>query len=172
MVASIVVIMGVSGSGKSTVGRLLANALGWDFVEGDDFHAPASVAKMAAGSELNDDDRWPWLARIAQWIDEELGAGRCGVVTCSALKRTYRDVLRRPAVVFVHLSVPPAELEHRLAARAGHFMPASLLRTQLATLEPPDDDERIVSVMATDDAGSTAASIRSRISHAQAREWH
>ncbi|MDA8067428.1 MAG: gluconokinase [Actinomycetota bacterium] len=167
MVASVVVLMGVSGSGKSTVGKELARQLGWDFAEGDDFHAPASIAKMAAGHELTDDDRWPWLRQIADWIEHELSAGRCGVITCSALRRVYRDVLRRPGVVFVHLSVPPEELAQRLTERTGHFMPASLLRSQLETLETPEEEEQAVIVEATGDASATAGSIRIAIGHGQ-----
>lgn len=170
MVASIVVLMGVSGSGKSTVGQELAQQLGWDFAEGDDFHAPASIAKMAAGHELTDDDRWPWLRRIADWIEHELSARRCGVITCSALRRVYRDVLRRPGVVFVHLSVPPAELSQRLTERTGHFMPASLLRSQLEALEPPNKEEQAVIVEVTGDTGSTARLIRIAVGHAQTHD--
>jgi gluconokinase len=138
---SVLVVMGVSGAGKSTVARRLASRLGWDFEEGDALHPAANVAKMAAGEALSDADRVPWLAAVASWIDAELEADRRGVITCSALKRRYRDELRRPGVLFVLLDVPRAELERRLQRRRGHFMPASLLDSQLATLEPPATDE-------------------------------
>jgi carbohydrate kinase (thermoresistant glucokinase family) len=142
--------MGVSGSGKSTVGARLAQRLGWDFAEGDDFHPAANVAKMAAGQPLSDADREPWLAAIAAWIDAELQAGHRGVITCSALKRDYRDKLRRADVRFVYLRVARAELERRLTGRPGHFMPATLLDSQLAALEPPSADEAALTVDADD----------------------
>ncbi|MEU2039950.1 gluconokinase [Nocardia niwae] len=134
--------MGVSGSGKTTVGTALAEALGVEYAEGDDFHSPANIAKMAAGTPLDDDDRAPWLDALAAWMAGRSGRG--GVVTCSALKRVYRDRLRASAsdAFFLHLEVPRGELRRRLVARHGHFMPASLLDAQLATLEPLDADER------------------------------
>lgn len=142
--------MGVSGSGKSTVGARLAQRLGWDFAEGDDLHPAANVAKMAAGQPLTDADREPWLAAVAAWIDGELQAGRRGVITCSALKRHYRNQLRRTDVRFVYLRVARRELERRLAGRPGHFMPPSLLDSQLAALEPPAADEAALTVEADD----------------------
>ena len=155
--------MGVSGAGKSTVARMLAGELGWDFAEGDDLHPPANVAKMAAGQPLTDADRAPWLEQVASWIDAEIGAGRCGVITCSALKRAYRDTLRRPEVLFAYLSVPRSELERRLVCRPGHFMPASLLDSQLAALEPPAADEQAIVVDAGGDPQRAVDSIRSRV---------
>src|ERR1700722_14634472 len=131
MAGSVVVVMGVAGAGKSTVAQGLAHELGWDFAEGDDFHPAANVAKMAAGEPLTDVDRLPWLEGIAGWIDGEIAAGRCAVIACSALKRVYRDALRRPEVLFVYLSVPRAELDRRVSGREGHFMPASLLDSPL-----------------------------------------
>ncbi len=138
--------MGVAGCGKSTVGRVLADRLGWDFGEGDDLHPAANVAKMAAGRPLTDGDRRPWLALVRGWIDEHVAAGQPGVLTCSALKRAYRDVLRDPHVVFVHLSGGRAQLAARLAARRGHYMPVALLDSQLADLEPPGPDEQALTV--------------------------
>lgn len=137
----IVVMMGVSGSGKSSVGAALAQSLGWPFEEGDDLHPPENRAKMAAGLPLTDADRGPWLDRVADWMHGRFGAG--GVVSCSALRRAYRDRLRQadPDVRFVLVDPGRAELERRLAARKGHFMPASLLDSQLATLERPAADE-------------------------------
>jgi gluconokinase len=142
----VLVLMGVSGSGKSTVAALLAGRLGWPFVEGDDLHPAANVAKMAAGHPLDDNDRWPWLAKIAAWIQERHAAGESGVVTCSALKRRYRDVLRGPGVRFVDLVGTKEQIAERLLARHGHFMPASLLDSQFADLEPPDPDEDALTV--------------------------
>ena len=144
--ARVVIVMGVSGAGKSTVARRLAEALGWDFAEGDELHPAANVAKMAAGQPLSDVDRQPWLLRVADWIEAELEARRSGVITCSALKRRYRDMLRRPEVVFVYLEVSRAELARRVQARAGHFMPASLLDSQLEALEPPGADEQALRI--------------------------
>lgn len=166
MTATVVVIMGVSGAGKSTIARCLADELGWDFAEGDDLHPTANVAKMAAGSPLTDADRKPWLDQVAHWIDAELEAGRSGVITCSALKRSYRDRLRRPRVLFVHLSVPRAELERRLRIRAGHFMPASLLDSQLAALQPPAGDESAIVIDATGGPQRAVELIRERLREA------
>jgi len=135
-----VVVMGVSGSGKSTVGRLLAARLGVPFVEGDDLHPEASVAKMAAGIPLDDADRAPWLDAVAAELDRPV------VVSCSALRRSYRDRLRRaaPGLRLLYLRGPRELLASRLAHRSGHFMPVSLLESQLATLEEPAPDERAV----------------------------
>jgi gluconokinase/shikimate kinase len=142
----VLVLMGVSGSGKSTVAGLLAGRLAWDLEEGDDLHPPANVAKMAAGHPLTDEDRWPWLDRVAGWIGEHTDAGRPGVITCSALKRRYRDVLRGEHVVFVYLAGTHDQIAARLTARHGHYMPASLLDSQFAALEPPTPDERFVTI--------------------------
>ena len=138
-----VVVMGVSGAGKSTVGPPLAAALGVPFADGDAFHPPANVAKMAAGTPLTDEDRWPWLAAIAAWLaGQEAG----GVVACSALRRAYRDRLREACagVRFVHLAGERSLIGTRLASRAGHFMPASLLESQFATLEDPAGEPDVV----------------------------
>ncbi|WP_245155959.1 gluconokinase [Nocardioides sp. 503] len=135
-----VVVMGVSGSGKSTVGAALAQRLRAPFADADDFHPEANVAKMTAGHALDDDDRRPWLEAIGVWLAaHEAG----GVMTCSALKRAYRDQLRAhaPATTFVHLHGERAVITRRQATRPGHFMPASLLDSQFATLEPLEDDE-------------------------------
>jgi gluconokinase len=138
-----VVVMGVSGSGKTTVALRLVGGLGWPFVEGDEFHPADNVAKMHSGHALDDDDRWPWLEAVARWIGEREAAAEDAVVTCSALKRSYRDVLRRdhPSVWFAHVSASPTALRERVETRGGHYMPASLLDSQLATLEPLDPDE-------------------------------
>ncbi|MGD9987991.1 gluconokinase [Pseudonocardia sp.] len=137
------VVAGVAGSGKSTVARAVAERTGWAFVEGDDLHPEANRRKMAAGVPLDDADRLPWLRRIADWVGAREQEGRSAVVACSALRRRYRDLLRdgHPSVRFALLEVPADVLDARLRARQGHFMPASLLGSQLATLEPLDPDE-------------------------------
>ena len=142
----VLVLMGVSGCGKSTVAALLAGRLGWDFEEGDDLHPPANIAKMAAGHALDDEDRQPWLEQVAAWIRERTDAGRPGIITCSALKRSYRDVLRGDRVEFVYLAGTREQIAKRLAARHGHFMPAALLDSQFAALEPPTPDENAITV--------------------------
>ncbi|MGK5446981.1 gluconokinase [Streptomyces radiopugnans] len=133
--------MGVSGSGKTTVGTALAERLGVPYAEADDFHPPENVAKMASGVPLTDEDRAPWLDAIAAWLKAQDGEG--GVVTCSALKRAYRDRLRRaaPEVFFLHLDGSPELIGERLSGRTGHFMPSALLRSQFETLEALDADE-------------------------------
>lgn len=138
-----VVLTGVSGVGKSSVAAEVVSATGWAFVEGDALHSRPNRARMAAGQPLGDTHRAPWLRALAAWIGQQEGAGRNAVLTCSALRRSYRDTLRtgHPSVWFVHLTVSPSELERRLVARTGHFMPASLLASQLATLEPLQSDE-------------------------------
>ncbi|MDQ1121663.1 gluconokinase [Microbacterium trichothecenolyticum] len=144
--APVLVFMGPAGTGKSTVAGMLAGRLGWDFQEGDDLHPAENVAKMAAGHALNDDDRWPWLDRVAAWIDGQIAIGRPGVITCSALKRSYRDVLRRDPVSFVLLMGDPALVLQRLMRRQGHFMPPALLTSQFETLEMPDADEQAIRI--------------------------
>jgi gluconokinase len=138
-----VVLMGVAGSGKSTVMERMAERFGWPSAEADSFHSAANVAKMSAGRPLTDDDRWPWLRAIATWIGERERHAEAAVVTCSALRRSYRDLLRdgHPSVRFVHLAVDPEVLEQRMAQRRGHYMPASLLGSQLDTLEPLEPGE-------------------------------
>lgn len=137
------VVMGAAGCGKSTVGQMLRERLGWSFAEGDDFHPIANIAKMSSGVPLTDEDRWPWLDSIVAWTAREDEAGRNTVVTCSALRRVYRDRLRTAPgrTLFVHLHGSESLLAERLSARPGHFMPPSLLPSQLATLEQLDPDE-------------------------------
>ncbi|PCN46909.1 carbohydrate kinase [Curtobacterium sp. 'Ferrero'] len=155
--------MGVSGSGKSTLAASVAERLGWEFAEGDAMHPPANVAKMEAGTALTDADRWPWLDVVAEWIRSHLDAGAPGVVTCSALKRSYRDVLRAPGVVFVHVTGDDTLIAERMAGRAGHFMPTSLLASQLATLEPPQDDEAHLTVAAAGSPDEQVADVVGRL---------
>jgi gluconokinase len=144
----IIIVMGVSGSGKSTVGALLAGRLGWTYAEADDFHPVSNVDKMAAGQALTDVERWPWLQAIGRWIDERRAAGEPGVVSCSGLKRSYRDMLRagRPEVRLVQLDGSRELIQRRLVARHGHFMRAGMLDSQFAALEPPGPGEDVVSV--------------------------
>jgi gluconokinase len=158
------VVMGVSGVGKTSVAAELVERTGWAFVEGDDLHPEANRAKMTAGIALDDDDRWPWLRRVAAWIGEQEQAGHGAVVTCSALKRSYRDLLRdgHPSVRFVHLLAPPELIKSRVDARRGHYMPPSLLASQLATLEPLDADEPGIGV----DTSGEPAEVAERALHA------
>jgi len=144
----VLLVCGVSGSGKTTIGTLLAKRLGWEYAEADSFHPAANVAKMAAGHPLDDADRAPWLAAIGAYIDETTSAGRPAVVTCSALKRAYRDQLRagRPNVRLLFLDVPFDVVSERLRARHGHFFPADLLASQYRGLEAPDPDEHVLHV--------------------------
>jgi gluconokinase len=144
----IVVVMGVSGSGKSTVAALLAAALGCQFQEGDDLHPPENVEKMRSGTPLTDADRMPWLRKIAEEIDGWRTRGECGVLTCSALKRSYRDLIigDRQDVVLIYLKGSPDLIHRRMAARHEHFMPIALLDSQFATLEEPPPDEHPIIV--------------------------
>jgi len=162
---TVLVVMGVSGTGKSTVARSLADALGWPMEEGDDLHPEANVDKMEQGIPLTDDDRWPWLDRVGEWIDAQGRKGEPGIVTCSALKRAYRDRLRRPNVTFVHLAGTRETIGRRMAARSGHFMPLSLLESQLDTLEPPGPDEQVITV----DLGGTPEEEVAVVLHALGR---
>jgi gluconokinase len=137
----VLVVMGAAGTGKSKVAATLAERLGWDLGEGDDLHPAANVAKMSSGQPLTDEDRWPWLDNVASWIDDHVATGRPGIMTCSALKKAYRDRLRGPGVAFVHLNGTRELLAARLAARRDHYMPSSLLDSQLEALQPLEADE-------------------------------
>lgn len=163
----VLVVMGVSGSGKSTVGARLAQHLGWPFADGDDFHSTAHIEKMRSGHALDDADRQPWLALLRQWIDARLDEGRGGVIVCSALKRSYRDALRggRAVVRIVYLEGSRELIANRLAARRGHFMAASLLDTQFAALQQPTRDEGVLVV----DIEPSADTLVARIVAALAR---
>jgi len=142
----LLVVMGVSGAGKTRFGRALATAIGWDFADADDYHPPANIDKMRSGRALDDSDRAPWLAALRAEIDRRAAQGRPLVLACSALKHRYRDVLRgdvRHRVRFIHLDGPDELIAARLESRAGHYMPPSLLASQRAALEPPEDALRI-----------------------------
>jgi len=144
----ILVVMGVSGCGKTTVGQALAHHLGCEFAEGDQFHSPQNVAKMAAGTPLTDDDRWGWLQTLSARMAQARAKGQSLVLSCSALRKPYRDILREgaPKAWFVHLHGNIDLLQQRMASRPGHYMPPSLLQSQLDTLEMPEADERVVSL--------------------------
>lgn len=146
MTIAAIVVMGVSGCGKSTLGALLAERLGCAFEDGDGFHPPQNVEKMRAGTPLNDDDRWPWLDAIAARIAAARAQGSVVVIACSALKRAYRDRLRagHGDLRFLHLTGEPTLIMARQAARTGHYMPASLIASQFATLEPPDTEADVI----------------------------
>lgn len=153
---AVIVVMGVASSGKTSLGERLAGVLGWPFRDADSFHPPENVAKMSSGTPLTDEDRKPWLAAIAAWIDDLRNSGRHGIVTCSALKKAYRDVIigGRPDVALVYLKGSRELIGQRMASRQHHFMPPALLDSQFATLQEPGQDERpfVVSVEATKDA--------------------
>ena len=146
-----IIVMGVSGSGKSTIGALLAEALGWPFADADGFHPAANVAKMAAGQPLTDEDRWPWLDAIAAHIGASRTAEQPVVVACSALRRAYRERLRagHSDLIFLHLAGAPEVIAERQAARQGHFMPPSLMASQFATLEDTGNEPDALSVSVT-----------------------
>ena len=144
----VIVLMGVSGCGKSTVGTELSQALGWPFRDADSFHPPANVEKMSQSIPLTDDDRWPWLDAIGAWMDERLARGEPGIVSCSALKRAYRARIgaKRQGVRLIYLLGSQDMIASRLAARTDHFMPPGLLESQFATLEEPGPEERALVV--------------------------
>lgn len=135
--------MGVSGSGKSTIAEGIAQRTGWTFAEADEFHPAANIAKMEAGTPLTDEDRWPWLEALGAWMREQSAGGRSTVITCSALRRPYRDLLRAglSSLDFIHLDGPAEVIRERMGQRKGHFMPPELLQSQLDTLEPLGEDE-------------------------------
>jgi gluconokinase/6-phosphogluconolactonase len=148
MTAPVLVVMGVAGAGKSTIGKALAERLGWPFLEGDSLHPPANVAKMHAGEPLTDADRWPWLEAIGAWIDAHGDKDQGAVIACSALKRAYRAVLRRgrPFVRIVYIAADETLVGERMEHRQGHYFPTSLIASQFETLEPPGADEAPITV--------------------------
>jgi gluconokinase len=163
--AEVLVVMGVSGVGKTTVGERLAARLGWTFLDADDLHPPANVAKMRGGHPLNDADRGPWLDAVGRWIDARAAERRPAVVACSALKRAYRDRLRagRPMVRIVYLEAAQAAIAQRLAGRKGHYWPASLLPSQFADLEPPAAEEDAIVVDADQGLDAVVAEIATKL---------
>ena len=161
MTLPVLIVMGVTGAGKSTIAEALNAHLNWPFQEGDDLHPAANIAKMHAGTPLTDADRAPWLAAVKAWIDARVSAGEPGLITCSALKRAYRDFLiaARPGVRPLYLHAPRALLEAHLEHRHGHFMPPALLESQLETLEPPQSDENPIVVEVREGVPDTVAEI-------------
>jgi gluconokinase len=157
----ILIVAGVSGSGKSTIGVMLADRLHWRFADGDDFHPAANIEKMRAGIPLTDEDRLPWLQAIAAWMDERIEHGESAVIACSALRRSYRDVLLdgRPEARLIFLSVPRDVIAKRLAARLGHFFPEKLLSTQFDALEPPRPGGRSLIVIPRETPADTVTAI-------------
>ena len=169
---SVLVLMGVSGCGKSTTGALLAGRLGWPFRDADSFHPPPNIAKMSRGTPLTDDDRAPWLAAIAAWIDERLAAGAQGIVSCSALKRAYRDAHHRRGAPRAARLSQGRESAHRPSAwrrACDHFMPPALLDSQFATLEEPAADERALVVPVSPQPGEVVAFILKELGLADGR---
>ena len=150
----VVVVMGVTGAGKTTVGRLLAAQVGASFVDGDDLHTDAARAKMGVGVALTDDDRWSWLDRIGETLATGLAERRSTIIACSALRKVYRDRLRAavgPALRFVYLAATPEAMRARVASRPGHYMPPSLVDSQFATLEPPSGEGDVIEIGAESD---------------------
>ena len=143
----IIIIFGVSGAGKTTVGKLLAREVGWGFIEADDFHPAANIEKMRSSHPLTDEERWPWLERVRQQIERSLAAGENAVLACSALKRAYRDRLRlSDEVKFVFIRGDYALVEKQLRSRHGHFMNAALLQSQFDDLEEPQQNESVLTI--------------------------
>ncbi|HVX80226.1 MAG TPA: gluconokinase [Devosiaceae bacterium] len=167
--AAVLVLMGVSGSGKSTVALELQRLLGWPFQEGDDLHPPANVEKMRAGLPLDDADRQPWLERVAAWIDDRLRAGEPGIITCSNLKRAYRAVTigERKGVTLVYLKAAEPVLRARLAQRTHRYMPPSLLGSQFATLEEPGPDEHPLTITVHASPADTVLELLQRLAERQ-----
>ncbi|MGI3778128.1 MAG: gluconokinase [Janthinobacterium lividum] len=161
----VLVVMGVSGSGKTSVAKALDERLHWPFQEGDDLHPPANVEKMRSGHALTDEDRAPWLRAVAAWIEARRQAGEPGVITCSALRRAYRDAVTggHPGVRVVYLKADRALIEERLGQRQHHYMPAALLESQLATLEEPSPDEHVLTVAVHGSVEDIAAEVAARL---------
>jgi gluconokinase len=166
---TVLVLMGVSGSGKSTIALELQRLLGWPFQEGDDLHPTANVEKMRSGRPLDDVDRRPWLERVAAWIDERLRAGQPGIITCSNLKRAYREITirQREGVTLVYLKADEAVISDRLTQRTHHYMPPSLLGSQFATLEEPGPDEHPLVVTVHASLADTIVELLTRLADRQ-----
>lgn len=161
----LLVVMGVCGSGKSTVAEGLHNELGWPWLDADSLHAPSSIEKMAHGIPLTDEDRQGWLTRCHAWLAEKQKVGTGGILACSALRRTYRDQLRQDGVkpLFIYLSADTSVLAQRLKTRPDHFMPASLLPSQIQTLEPPQADEQALTFSVLPEPAEVIAEILTRL---------
>ena len=161
----VLVVMGVSGVGKTTIARALDDALHWPFQEGDDLHPKSNVDKMASGRPLTDEDRVPWLQAVAAWIEARRSAGEPGVITCSALRRSYRDTIKdgHDDVRIVYLKADRAVIAERLSTRMHHYMPADLLESQLATLEEPQPDENPLTVQVHGSVEDIAADILAKL---------
>ena len=169
--ARIIVATGVSSSGKTTVGKLIAQRLHAPFLEGDDYHSAANIKKMSAGIPLTDDDRWPWLDALGKALGEAAGSKSVAVAACSALRRAYRDRMVKAAgepIVFVYLNGSYAEIDQRMRARKGHFMPESLLKSQFATLEPPAPDENAIDVPIADTPEKVVETVLKKLSYLKA----
>ncbi len=160
-----VVVMGISGSGKTTIATRLAEQLGWTFAEADDFHPAANIAKMSSGTPLTDEDRWPWLGSLRDWMSARAREGRSTVVTCSALRRSYRDILTQAegSVRFVHLLGDTGLVLERMKTRSGHFMPQSLLPSQVSALEPLEPDEQGARIENTGTPEAVTAAVIDRL---------
>ena len=165
MKPSVLIVMGVSGSGKSTVAQILAKDLGWQFQEGDSLHPPANVEKMRAGIPLTDSDRAPWLAKVAEWVSDRIAAGEPGIITCSALKRAYRKQIvgGHPEARFVYLHGDRATLQAHVDHRHHEYMPVGLLDSQLKTLEEPQPDEPAVWVEVAGTPAETVADLKAKL---------
>jgi gluconokinase len=160
------IVMGVSGSGKTTVGQMLAAAIGAQFIDGDDLHSNEARAKMHAGVPLADEDRWPWLDRVGATLAAGLAAHRATIVACSALRRAYRDRLRHaagPALRFIYLAATPEAMRRRVGARTGHYMPASLVDSQFATLEAPTAEADVIEVGAEETPAILVDQLKARL---------
>ena len=165
-----IVVMGVTGSGKTTIGQALAAVLAGRFIDGDDLHTDASRAKMRAGVALTDDDRWPWLDRVGKTL-AEASPGKPVIVACSALRRAYRDRLRAavgPSLIFVYLEAQKETMRARVAARKNHYMPASLVDSQFATLEDPTDEPGVIAIPADGDVETEVSALSRRLTEAGA----
>jgi carbohydrate kinase (thermoresistant glucokinase family) len=172
VIPTVLVLMGVSGSGKSTVALELHRVLGWPFQEGDDLHPPDNVEKMRSGRPLNDQDRLPWLRAVARWIDERLAAHQPGIITCSNLKRAYREITigTRAGVTLVYLKGEEPVIQERMLNRVHRYMPPSLLGSQFATLEEPGEDEHPVTVLVRDTIVETVVELLTRLATRQGYE--
>jgi len=166
---TVLLLMGVAGSGKTTIALELQRILNWPYIDGDDLHPPANVEKMRAGHPLNDEDRWPWLRAIARWIDDRIGAGEPGIITCSDLKRAYRDITvgNRKGVMLVYLRGNETLIADRISKRNHRYMPRSLLASQFETLEEPTDDEHPVVVSVGGEVVETVTELLHKVASAQ-----